>query len=81
MTFAKTVESIIDVINTLIVPTILALTFLAFVYGVLKYFFFEGDDKARENGRRFMLWGILAMVVVFSVWGVVALMLSTLGLT
>lgn len=72
---------IIGLINTVIVPTIFALAFLVFVYGVLNYFIFQaGDEKKREEGRAFVLWGLIGMVVLFSVWGFVNLLLSTLGI-
>lgn len=73
-------EGIIGAINTIVVPTILALAFAVFVWGVVSYFFINGDDEGkRETGRQFIFWGILGMVVLFSVWGFVNLLLSTLG--
>jgi hypothetical protein len=86
MTFAQFVGSgstgLIGALNTVVVPVIFALAFLAFIWGAIKYFFLSaGDDKARSDGRAFVFWGILGMVVLFSVWGFVNLLLSTLGLT
>ncbi|OGG40890.1 hypothetical protein A2118_00965 [Candidatus Kaiserbacteria bacterium GWA2_50_9] len=73
---------IIGLLNTVVVPVIFALAFLVFVFGVVKYFFLHpGDEKKREEGRAFILWGLLGIVVLFSVWGFVNLLLSTLGLT
>jgi hypothetical protein len=84
MTFAQFIGSgstgVIGFMNLIIVPVIFALTFFIFVFGVLKYFIFHGsNDAEREHGRQFVLWGILGMVLMFSVWGVVNLLLSTLG--
>jgi len=84
MTFAQFVGSgsigIIGIINTVIVPAIFALAFLVFIWGVMKYFFIGGgDEKKRVEGRQFVLWGILGMVVLLSVWGFVNILLSTLG--
>jgi uncharacterized membrane-anchored protein len=80
MTFAQLVNQILGVINTIVVPFIAALAFLVFVYGVIKYFFFEnkGDEKQFSEGGQFVLWGILGLVVLFSVWGFVNILLSTL---
>ena len=72
---------IIGAINTVVIPVILALAFAFFVFGVVNYFFIHGtDEKGREEGRSFILWGLLGMVVLFSVWGLVNLLLSTLGI-
>jgi hypothetical protein len=82
MTFKDYVTGIIDLLNTVVVPVIFALAFLVFAWGVLNYFFFSGSDESkRATGRQFILWGIIGIVVLFSVWGLVALALSTLGLT
>lgn len=85
MTFAQFIGSgstgVIGVINTIIVPVIFAFAFLVFIWGVVKHFFINsGDEKARGEGREFIFWGIIGMVVLFSVWGFVNLLLSTLGI-
>ena len=81
MTFAQLVNQIIGVINTVVVPFIGALAFLVFIWGVVKYFFFSaGDETKLAEGRQFIFWGILGIVVLFSVWGFVNLLLSTLGI-
>ena len=87
MTFAQFVGDgsrvgggLIGALNYIVIPLIFALAFLVFIYGVAKHFFLSGDDEgARESGRQFMLWGIVGLVVLFSVWGLVSLLLSTLG--
>lgn len=87
MTFAQFIgggsygsTGVIGIINVVIVPVIFALTFLVFIWGLLKYFFLHGgNEEKRTEGRQFVLWGIIGMVVLFSVWGLVKLLLSTLG--
>ena len=78
---------IIGAMNSFIVPAIFALAFLVFVWGVVKHFFLNpsGKDSFGERGgygegRQFVLWGILGLVVLFSVWGLVNMLLSTLGI-
>ncbi len=85
MTFAQFIgndsSGIVGLLNIVVVPVIFALAFLVFVWGVVNYYFFHAnDEKKREEGRAFVLWGLLGMVVLFSVWGLVKLVLSTLGI-
>lgn len=86
MTFAQFVgrngaEGIIGAINTVVVPFIIALAFFVFIWGVINYFFLHSDDETkRAEGRQFILWGLIGMVMLFSVWGFVNIMLSTLGI-
>ena len=76
MTFAQYVgdgsTGIIGALNIVVVPVIMTLAFLVFVWGVINYFFLQGaDESKRAEGRQFILWGILGMALLFSVWGVV----------
>lgn len=85
MTFAQYIGSgstgVVGLLNTVVVPVIFALAFLVFVWGVVNYFFFNSADEAkRAEGRSFILWGLLGIVLLFSVWGFVRLLLSTLGI-
>lgn len=85
MTFAQFIGNgstgVVGAINTVIIPLIFALIFAFFVWGIVKYFFISGGDETkRAEGRQFALWGVLAMAVLFSVWGLVNMLLSTLGI-
>ncbi len=85
MTFKTFIGSgttgIIGLLNSIIIPIIFALIFAFFIWGVVQYFFLHADDeKARSSGKQFVLWGILGMALLFSVWGLINLLLSTLGI-
>lgn len=69
---------IVTFVNTSVVPLIYAIAFLVFIIGMVRFFFIEGEE-ARQKGKQLMLWGIIAFVVMFSVWGIVNLLLATLG--
>lgn len=73
-------DGIIGAINTVVVPIIFVLAFAVFVWGVVNAFFFNGDDQEkRAEGRQFIMWGIVGIVVLFSVWSLLDMLLSTLG--
>lgn len=72
---------IIGVLNNIFIPVIFAFAFAAFIWGVVKFFFLDGgSEEGRAEGKQFVLWGILGMVVLFSVWGLINMLLSTLGI-
>ena len=74
--------SIINIINGIVAPVMLAVAFVFFLYGVYKYFFLGATNESeRANGRQFVLWSIIGFVVIFSIWGLVGLVGSTLGLS
>ncbi|NCN52370.1 hypothetical protein GW943_01010 [Candidatus Parcubacteria bacterium] len=73
--------NIVTFINFTLVPLIFAIAFLLFIWGVATYFIFSRDSEtAKEKGRDYMIWGIAGFVIMVSVWGIVNLLSSGLGL-
>jgi hypothetical protein len=53
-----------------------------FIWGVIKFFIINADEEAkREQGKQFMIWGIIALAVMLSVWGLVGILSNTFGLS
>lgn len=70
-------------INDYIIPFLLAIAFLVFIVGVAQMFFVANDDNsdAKSQGKSLILWGIIAFVVIVSIWGIVTLISNGLGLS
>ncbi|MEK7606134.1 MAG: hypothetical protein AAB458_00865 [Patescibacteria group bacterium] len=64
------INDAIGLINPLIVLAS-ALAVLAFVWGIVKYIASAGDGKAKDDGRKIMVYGIIGLFVLFSFWGIV----------
>lgn len=65
-----------------IVVLLIGMTVLVFMYGLMKYMFKGREsDAARTEGRKLMLWGIIGIFVMISVWGLVGILSNTLGHT
>lgn len=78
MTFREIVEgTLVPSIDSVVIPLLYALAFLFFVYGIATTFFSHNEEK-RQKGRDFALWGVVGLVVIFSVWGIVKLFLAVL---
>lgn len=71
--FAKTL------IN-LLVPTIFGLTILVFLFGVYKFIASADSEDERENGKKFMFYGVIGIFVMLSVWGFVQILTNTFEL-
>ncbi len=68
-------------INQSLVPALMAVAFVVFLYGVYKYFILgAGDEAKREDGKKSITYGIIGFVIMFSVWALVNLTIDTLGL-
>ncbi len=68
-----------DFINTLL-PFIIALTILVFLWGIFKMVLSGDDSGAREEARGYIIWGIIALLVMVSVWGIVNIIVRSLNL-
>src|SRR3989344_450897 len=60
-------------------PALAGLALLVFFWGVVKFIFNAGDEEKRREGKKFMLWGIIALFVVVSIWGIVIFISRSLG--
>lgn len=56
---------------TSFINLIVIITFLVFVWGVVRFIQGSGDDKRRAEGRQFLMWGTLGLFLMVSLWGVV----------
>lgn len=60
------------------VQLILALSLISFLYGIFRLVFLDAsNEEARNKARKFMLWGICALFVMVSVWGLVNVLRSS----
>jgi hypothetical protein len=67
-----------NLINQLI-PFIIALTVLVFLWGIFKYVL-ATDAESRKEAQGYMIWGIIALFVMVSVWGLVNILVRTTNL-
>lgn len=77
-TLATMTQAIVEFVNGAVIPLMYALAFLFFVAGLVRYFFIEGGEEGREKGKQMALYGLIGLAVIFSVWGLVNLLLATL---
>lgn len=76
-TFADLVGTILDVI-AILVPLVIALTFLVIIWGVAKGWIINNEDtNSIEKGKQILIWGIIALIVMLSIWGIIALLRGT----
>src|SRR3990167_2068068 len=75
---------LVDRFVTLIIdPTILLVFtagFLLFLWGLVVFVFNLGEGGENTEGKQHMLWGIVGMLVMVSVFGIIALINNTFNL-
>lgn len=78
MTFKGIVDNIIEVLQALVF-LILTLSFVYFIYGIAMYILKYGDDGARTESIKIMTRGLIALFVMFGIWGLTQLVLILIG--
>jgi len=71
-------------VNAVILNPIISLAFavavLIFFWGIFQFIASETSDKAREDGKKKIFWGIFGMFIMVSAHGLIRLILGTFGI-
>src|SRR3989344_2854780 len=73
-------STILSLLNQL-VPILVAIAVVWFLWGVVQFVTAGADEEKRKGGRNTMIFGIIAIFVIVSVWGLVNILEGTFGLT
>ena len=65
------VPKIVDNIVLPAVELISALAVLLFIWGLFGFFRNGEDVEARKNGQRHILWGVIGLAIMVSVYGII----------
>ena len=80
-TFGVLLGNIIGFINRILIPFILGIGFLVFVWGMFRYFIAGGaNDEAKEQGKSLVVYATLGFVFIIIFWGIVNLVANSTGL-
>lgn len=69
--------------NYLIYPAILvvfAAGFFLFVYGLVEFLWKLNEGGDNKEGKQHMIWGIVGMFIMVSVYGILSLVTNTFGI-
>lgn len=76
----STINTVIGFLNGTLVPLVFALSFFMFLWGMFTYFFLsKASEEGRDNGKQLMIWGVVAFVMMVSIWGLVNVVAQGLG--
>ena len=78
---ADMLRNILTFGNEVVIPFIIGIGFLMFVWGMLQYFIFGGASyESREKGKKLMISSTIAFVVIIIFFGAINLLTTTTGL-
>lgn len=81
-TLSTVISRLISLLNSLI-PLLIGAAVVVFLYGVMIFIAkaSAGNAEGRADGIKFMIYGIIGIAVMVSVWGLVTFVTTTFGTT
>lgn len=77
----RTLKDLIDLVIDYLgyaIPLIMSIAIVVFIYGVYKYFIKVDADRAQAGN--YILYGVIGFFLMLSFWGLVNILINTLGL-
>ncbi|PIR69564.1 MAG: hypothetical protein COU47_02305 [Candidatus Niyogibacteria bacterium CG10_big_fil_rev_8_21_14_0_10_46_36] len=71
-------QDISDILNT-VIPILMILATLIFLWGIITYITAAGDEEKLKSARTYIIWGLIGLFVMVAVWGLVQVLLNTFG--
>lgn len=75
---AEIIGKLSDILN-LVIPLIIGLAVVYFLWGLLSYVM-AGAEEDKSKARNVMIYGVVTIFVMISVWGLVNLLIGTFDL-
>ncbi|MBP9715355.1 MAG: hypothetical protein KBD52_02605 [Candidatus Pacebacteria bacterium] len=66
------------IIGGSVVRLIFAIALVTFIWGVVQYVITDNEEK-RAKGKQLMVWGLIGLFVMVTVWGLVNILAVTFG--
>ena len=79
--FTEKIITPIDGLLRMILPIIISLAVLYFVWGLAKYIKDSSNEGINEEAKSIMVWGVIVIFVMVSMWGLVRILTLTFGIT
>lgn len=74
--FKCAVDYILSLLN-LLVPLLIGIAVILFLFGLVKYITAGGDETKVKEAKKFILFGIVGLFVMVSVWGLVQVLVNS----
>ena len=79
--FQDLLINILEFSDAVLIPFILGIGFLVFVWGMFKFFILGGaKEEEKEKGKSLMVYATLGFVLIIIFWGVINLLTESTGL-
>lgn len=67
----------IQYVMNLAFPILLGIAVIVIIWGVFQMILNAGDEEARKAGRTKLLWGVIGVFLMLSVWGLINILVNS----
>ncbi len=71
--FYNRINSIIN----LTIPFLVGIAVLVIIWGIFNYIAGAGDEEKRATAKQFVIWGVIGVFIMLSIWGLVSILVNT----
>src|SRR3989338_6457572 len=75
ISFVAILQNIVDAV----IPFLIGLAVMLIIYGILQFISKAADEEKRAEAKNFIVWGIIGLFVMVSIWGLVNILTGTFG--
>ena len=77
-TINKIVNNITELFLNPIIYLLISLSVMYFFWGLTLFILNADEEGKRVEGRNHMMWGIIGLFIIFSVWGIINIISGTI---
>ena len=74
-TFQGIIANVTKVLQS-VIPILILIATIVFAWGVILYISAAGDEEKIKEGRQYIIWGIIGLAIIISVWGIVKIVVT-----
>lgn len=63
-----------------IIGVVIGLAFIFFLWHLAVFVLKAGDEEARKKAKNMMFWGVVALFVMISIWGIIKILQGEFGI-
>ncbi len=73
-------NKLVDLVINPLILLVFAGGFFFFMWGMVKFLWNSREGEVSDDGKQHMLWGVVGMFIMVSVYGIITIMTNSFGI-
>ena len=79
MTLEDIINKVIEQIINPLIPVLIGIGLIVFFWGIIQFVLNADSEEKRSTGKQHMMWGVIGLFIMVSVWGIIYLLQDFFG--